>query len=285
MVQIGIQQLMLGKKLTSEKEAIKLLSTIKDNGFNGIELNGFMIRKTSLIVKWLTGLSGMPIKNSQSFDWEKIITISKMNVISIHEDLAYLENNLDEAIKQAKKFNTKYFVITGMYKFNYANEEDLGKLIVKLNRLGRELEKQGIDLLYHNHSAEFQHVDYQTISLDYLINGFNPKWVNFEFDSYWASCAGASPLYWLNKLGDRVKLYHICDRGPLKNKASITSIISKMGQKEIGTGVMDLTPLVKKAIQNNVAAIILEQPNNIREKELLKSVRRSVNNIKKMIEE
>ena len=46
----AIQQIMLGTVTKNEKQAAESLKRIKAAGYDGIELNGFMIKPTSFLV-------------------------------------------------------------------------------------------------------------------------------------------------------------------------------------------------------------------------------------------
>ena len=257
----GIQQLQLGSRCTSERSLSVDLLSLSEAGFEAIALNGFMIRKTPFIARALLSLSGMSIKRSQKLPWREMLEQSKLQVLSIHEDLDTLENHFDLVEEEILAYSPKYIVVTGMYRFGYDDEEELGKLIVRLNRVGRELKELGVMLLYHNHSAEFQNVEGSVKAYEILINGLNPEWVNFEFDSYWANEAGADPLYYMELLGKRMKLYHICDRGN-RNKGPYLTPIIKTDAVELGLGSMNLPRYAKKALELEVDAIILEQHRN-----------------------
>ena len=213
MTTYGIQQLQLGSILRNEDSAERALRELGAVGFRHIELDGFMIHKTPMIARALLTLSGMGIKRSQSLDWKSLLNKSSLSPISIHEDLKTLEENFFLVQEDIATYGPKYVVLTGLYRFPYDDEEEIGKLIVRLNRLGRKLKSEGVSFLYHNHSVEFQRLSPESTVLQMLLEGLNPDWVNFEFDSYWALDAGADPLSWMDKLGSRIKLYHICDRG------------------------------------------------------------------------
>ena len=60
MIVKAVQQIMLGKVTRTEKETFTTLETIKFAGYDGIELNGFMIRSTGILVRALTAAAGMP---------------------------------------------------------------------------------------------------------------------------------------------------------------------------------------------------------------------------------
>ena len=52
----AVQQIMLGTVTAKENQAVQTLSAIKKAGYDGIELNGFMIRPTSFMAVSYTHL-------------------------------------------------------------------------------------------------------------------------------------------------------------------------------------------------------------------------------------
>lgn len=277
---LGLQQLQLGSILKNETNARKALVAMKEAGFDVIELDGFMIRKTPLMAKLLLSLSGMGIKASQKLPWGDLIREAGLSVISIHEDIDTLEKNFQAVIDEINVYKPKYIVLTGMYRFPYCEEQALGSLVVRLNRIGRALRQEGISFLCHNHNVEFQTVDGEEKALDILLQGLNPEWVNFEFDSYWAIDAGADIETWMKKIGKRMRLYHICDRGNLHKGTFLTPIV-KTDAVELGKGNFNLDKYIRLAKENEVDAIILEQHRNYINKDPLQSLGESAEFLKK----
>ena len=65
----------------------------------------------------------------------------------------------------------------------------------------------------------------------------------------------------MQRLGSRMKLWHINDRGTRLSGSAITPIL-KTDSMELGTGNMDLDSLMTQALSVNVDAIILESHRN-----------------------
>ena len=65
----------------------------------------------------------------------------------------------------------------------------------------------------------------------------------------------------MQRLGPRMKLWHINDRGTRITGSAITPIL-KTDSMELGTGNMDLDSLMTQALSVNVDAIILESNRN-----------------------
>ena len=231
----AVQQFMLGTVMNNEKQARETLRAMKEAGYDGIELCGFMIHPMGMMVRLLTQAAGMPVGKGGNLDWRALIKESGLQVVSLHLDLGTLERDVQAAIEEAKSFDTKYIVITGMYRFDYGSEAAVRELAERLNKTGKALREQGIELLYHNHNCELRKVNTKQTAYDILLEETDPAYVNFEFDSYWFAEGGADPLYWMRKLGNRMKLWHINDRGSRMAGASMTPIL-KTDSMELGTG-------------------------------------------------
>ena len=267
----GVQQIMLGTVTKNREQALEALRRIKAAGYDGIELNRFMIHPSSLMVRMLTKAAGMPTGNGGRMNWHELLETSGLTVISLHADLGSLEKETDTVIQEAQSFHTDTVVITGMYRFDYSDAENVKDLAKRLNQCGEYLKKNGIRLLYHNHNVELLRCNSDMRAYEILLEETDPENVNFEFDSYWFTDGGANAKEWMKKLGKRMKLWHINDRGSRFSGASITPIL-KADSMELGTGNMDLDGLKEIAIDNGVDAIILESHKNWIHKDPLQSI-------------
>ncbi len=142
-----------------------------------------MIHPTPFAVKLMTNAAGMPVGNGGKLDWKRLINQAGMRVPSIHQYLGSIEENLDAAICEAEDFRAKYITMTGMYRFDYFDENLVKQLAERLNKAGETLSKGGIMLLYHNHNIEFSRLKFGTTPYKILMEETDPQYVNFEFDS------------------------------------------------------------------------------------------------------
>ena len=269
MVIKAVQQFQLRTVIGTEKKARETLKLMKEAGYDGIELCGFMIKKMPLTIRMLTRLAGMPMGKSGNLDWKKLIRESGLKVVSVHEDLGTILRAPKEVIEEARTFHTNYVVVTGMHHFDYSDKEAVLELIEKLNKAGKLLKEGGISFLYHNHNCEFRKVEPGKTAFDLIIEKTDKEYVNFEFDSYWTAEAGVDPLAMMERLRERIKLYHINDRGT--RVTGKTSSILKSDSMELGYGNMNLTAMVEVAKKNGVKAIILETHKNWVDKSTIKS--------------
>ena len=275
MIDKGVQQLMLGKITKSEEQASRVLETVRFSGYDGIELNGFMIRKTPLLVRALTAAAGMPAGRGGSYDWAMLTRNAGLRVISLHEDLGRIQDKTKQVVDTAHKLQTENIVVTGLYRFDYSDESALSDLCKKLNQYGKILRGEGLSLLYHNHNAELCRIgDTSKRAYTYILHHTDPAYLNFEFDSYWFTEAGANAAKWMELLGTRMRLWHINDRGTRQKGTCMTPIL-KSDSMELGTGNMDLDTLTTAAKRNNIEAVILESHRNHLDGDPIKSLQRS----------
>ena len=266
----AVQQFMLGTVMNNEAQARDTMQKMKAAGYDGIELCGFMIHPAGLMVRLMTKAAGMPVGKGGRLDWKGLVKDSGLQVVSLHTDLGSVERDPAAVAAEAKDFGTKYAVITGMYRFAYGEEKAVRELAERLNKVGEAVRKEGVSLLYHNHNCELQRVSSTRRGYDILLEETDPAAVNFEFDSYWFAEGGADPLEWMERLGSRMKLWHINDRGARLAGPAMTPIL-KTDSAELGTGNMPLEALAEQAKRANVEAVVLESHRNWVEKSPVKS--------------
>ena len=258
---IAVQQIMIGSVCKDEKTTLNTLKRIKQIGYDGIELNLFMIEETPFIVRLLTKMAGMPVGKGANICWPDILKESGLKTTSLHADLGSLENRIDEVISRAQELDTNKIVITGMYRFDYSNYDDVKSLAKRLDKVGARLHESNLQLLYHNHNVEFLKVDNKYTAYEVILNDTDPDLVKIEFDSYWPTEAGVEIIPMMEQLSDRLVLYHINDRGTRLKKVPITPIL-KSDSIELGYGNMPLKKILNLDCIKNVDAIILESHRN-----------------------
>ena len=239
MIEIGVQQIMLSSLSKNDETLLESLKRVKEYGYDSIELNSFMIHPSSFLVRTLTRAAGMAVGNTGKRDWKNLIPQSGLKVISLHSDLNSIERDPESVAEEALEYGTDKVVITGMYRYDYTSSSSLSSLTARLDEGGRRLKEYGVSLLYHNHNIETVKDEKGRTALDVIINGTNGDYVSFELDTFWLSEAGCPLEEWMKKMGGRLKLWHIADRGWRGNSKQIAPIV-KSGSVELGTGNLPL---------------------------------------------
>lgn len=278
----AVQQFMLGTVMSNEQQARETLAAMKAAGYDGIELCGFMIHPIGFMVRLLTKAAGMPVGKGGNLDWHALVQEAGLKVVSLHTDLGSLERDPKAIAQEAQSYGTSYVVITGMYRFDYGDETAVRDLATRLNKAGEALQAEGISLLYHNHNCELRFVNDHQRAYDILIEETDPRYVGFEFDSYWFTEGGANALAWMQRLGSRMRLWHINDRGTRITGSAVTPIL-KTDSMELGTGNMDLDSLMQQALSVGVDAVILESHRNWIDKSPVRSLEVSAAYLNRML--
>lgn len=278
----AIQQIQIGRITSSEAQARDTLARLVAAGFEGIELNGFMTRPIPLYVRALTKAAGMPVGRGGRLDWQRLVSDAGLTVVALHEDLGTIESTPGEVARRATDFGTSTVVITGMYRFDYGDTAAVEDLARRLNTAGRVLAGDGIRLLLHNHTAEFQRLPAGTTAFPMLADQTDPDLVGFELDCFWAATAGADPLAILDTLGDRVRLLHLTDRGIRATGPTMTPI-AKVDSVELGAGNLPIDALVARAIALDMDAVILETHKNWIDGSPLRSAEVSAHQLRRLL--
>ncbi|MFC4304335.1 sugar phosphate isomerase/epimerase family protein [Cohnella boryungensis] len=273
MVRKAVQQFQIRSVVGTEQQAIDALKAVKEAGYDGIELCGFLVRPLPQAAIAIAKAAGFELESSADLDWKTMIKQSGLEVVGLHEDLDMIFALTANVVADAKAYGTENIIVSGLRSFDFSDKQAVVDLAERLNQAGKMLVKEGLRLLYHNHNCELRKVDAEKTAFQVLIEQTDPKYVNFEFDSYWPTEAGYDPLALMNSLGSRMKLYHINDRG--FRVTGPTASIIESGSMELGYGNMNLKALVSTAKSCGVQAVILETHTNWVEDSPIKSLQLS----------
>ncbi|WP_047246331.1 sugar phosphate isomerase/epimerase family protein [Maribacter thermophilus] len=180
------------------------LQAVADAGYKNIEAAGYEDGK-------FYGLSPKEFKS--------MAKSMGLKPISTHQGTVTMEN-ADKMMADVKAAGFKYFVIPvppmGMFEFNMEEKTmnmkgSAAELAEILDVLGEKAHKAGLKLLYHNHNFEFEKNAEGIVTIDYLLENCNPKFVNFQMDLYWVTKAGADPVAYFEKYPGRFKIWHVKD--------------------------------------------------------------------------
>ncbi|MGB5555283.1 MAG: sugar phosphate isomerase/epimerase [Flavobacteriaceae bacterium] len=155
--------------------------------------------------------------NMTPIEFKKTLKEMGLRPISTHQGSVTLDN-ADAMIVDVKAAGFKYFVIPvppmGLFKADENGMSMTGgakNLANILDTLGEKCAKAGLELLYHNHDFEFKKDADGVVTIDYLLEHCNPKYVNFQMDLFWVTKAGADPIAYFNKYPGRFKIWHVKD--------------------------------------------------------------------------
>ncbi|MCP3774467.1 sugar phosphate isomerase/epimerase [Paenibacillus sp. MZ04-78.2] len=276
-IPVGLQLFSVREALA--KDHLGTLEKVAQIGYKNVE---FAFHNTSSDGRFEVEYTAKDLKKSMDTMGLRVVT----SHVAHHPNLDW-----NEVIRYNVELGSEGVVIP-IYFFK--SRQDAIELAKWLNTSGKKCKDSGIQLYFHNHYHEFQRFEGQSI-MDTLLENTDPEYVSFELDTFWAQRGGVDPVAYMEKLGNRCGLLHQKDLSAtahpvnLLEKVSgeldadkVFSAFNKEDFVEIGTGIMDIPSILRKAQElGSVKYIIVEQDVTVKDE--LVSVKESFDNIQKLL--
>jgi sugar phosphate isomerase/epimerase len=239
---LGLQLWTVRNQLSADKT--KTLKAIVDAGYKQIELMN--ISESKELVNEAKGL-GLEVR-SAFFNWQTVAAPELPNTES-----------LEAQIEGAKTFGLQHMVFGYIGKANRDTADKLKRIAERANKAAEQIQAAGMKMSYHNHSFEFEKLEGGKTGFEILMNGFDPKLVDFELDVFWAAIGGWDPIETIKKLGNRLGQIHLKD---LKANSGIIYDEGKVPAdafQEVGDGVIAMKEVISLASSYGVRQFHVEQ--------------------------
>ena len=132
------------------------------------------------------------------------------------------------------------------------------RLADRLNRMGDEVARAGMQLCYHNHAFEFGLDAAGARWLDILMGASHAPQVQLEVDVFWAAVAGAQPVEVITRYAGRVALLHLKDKAPNVPVALRESDVARTTFRDVGAGSLDFPAILAAARAAGVQHFFVE---------------------------
>jgi len=163
---------------------------------------------------------------------------------STHKSYEQLGDQWQGVLDECKSFGCRYVVIPGVTDEIHSKPDGYKIAAETFNRAGEISKKQGIQLCFHNHWAEFVPDAAGNKPFDTLLKYGDPQLLKIEMDLGWSSVAGIDPLKYFAKYPGRFPLVHVKDFKKLPDHNTVYSghfdgdeTIANM--TAVGSGVVD----------------------------------------------
>ncbi len=259
---IGLQLYTLRNQMANDIPGT--LKAVADAGYKQVELMAVM--GSDEIVATAKGL-GLEIR-SAFFNWETIANPTNPEAPTI-----------EAVIEKAKEIGLEYLVFGYIGKSQRDRADKMRKIADRANEAAEKIAKAGMKMSYHNHSFEFEKIEGETTSFEILMERFDEKLVNFEFDVFWAAIGGWDPIKTINKLGSRIGQIHLKD---LKADSGVVYDEGKVPAdafQEVGDGTINMKRVIKIAAKHGVTQFHVEQDQS---PDPIASIGQSINYTKKI---
>lgn len=234
---------------------MKTLETVRDLGYKQIEL--FEVQLLRRMKPALDDL-GLAVNSSNftgafltgNWDLLGVMGLQQPNNYSIHH-----------IVEDGARYGLQYLVLSYLFPSERDSLEKCQQLAEKMNQLGEECQKAGLQLCYHNHASEFKALyDDDTVPFEVFLQEFDPDLVKLELDVFWLKVAGFDPAQKMSEYAGRVKLLHLKDKAP-----GIPQVF--LGEEQfpdeafqpIGQGELDFKSILEAAEKAGVQHCFVEQ--------------------------
>jgi sugar phosphate isomerase/epimerase len=164
-------------------------------------------------------LSEMGYRNVEPFTFNGLTAeqyralLDRYDLKASAEHTSIAEATWDQTLADAKTLGLRYLG-AGATPSGFTTEQQWIDYAEMLNRLGERAQRQGLELMVHNHNWEFRQVFGDRTAYDILQQHTDPRYVTFQLDLYWVAAGGADPIEVLQQYGDRIELFHVKDMAP-----------------------------------------------------------------------
>lgn len=181
-------------------------------------------------------------------DVAAVVEDNGLTVAATHVAWPRFLHDRDAVISEHKLWKCEHPAIGSLPK-EYNDLDGLRRFVEELPPVLDDLEREGLDFSYHNHSHELARWDGKTW-LQRLLEEADPR-LKWEIDIYWIQHGGGDPALWLRKLAGRIPLLHIKDMAVTPEREQRFAAI--------GEGNMNLDPILREARSAGVRWYLVEQ--------------------------
>ena len=128
-----------------------------------------------------------------------------------------------------------------------------------INKIGAQLKKEGLHLLYHTHALEFFSLGGGDTGWDLLFRETDPEAFWYCMDTHWIQSGGRNPVDYILKCKGRLPLVHFKDYKIIGGASYIEEVIKAFG--EVGEGNLNWPAIIEACRQTEARACIVEQDN------------------------
>lgn len=136
--------------------------------------------------------------------------------------------------------------------------EDFLRTAQRMNQIGDTARRAGLQYAYHNHYFEFQRVGGER-GYDILLAETDPRLVAFEIDCGWMEVGGASPVEYMRRHPNRIRMLHIKDFARPRVIFTGLSTQQRPEGAELGDGWINYAPIFAEACAVKIEHVFVEQ--------------------------
>tara|TARA_R110002126_G_scaffold78672_2_gene195827 strand:+ start:1018 stop:1854 length:837 start_codon:yes stop_codon:yes gene_type:complete len=167
-----------------------------------------------------------------------------------NEPMDHLKRYVDQCIKGSKTLDSKYITWPWLAP-EFRTIENFKILVDKLNTIGEQVSKAGLQFAYHNHDFEFTDHNGEQ-GYDIILKNTEPSLVKLQMDMYWVEHSSNKNIHELiTENPGRYVMWHIKDMDKVTRDYS-----------EMGNGSIDYKTLLSSVDMEDLQYYYIEQGGN-----------------------
>lgn len=232
MVQTAIQLFTLADV---EEPLPELLARVGDTTFDGVEF--YDAHFDALADEETRSLTRTALENAD------------LEVAGAHVSIDRLESNVERLVSVSRDVGCSTLVIPSYEREAFTTREGVEAAADRIAGLAADLEGHDIDLLYHNHTFEFESVGGDgEVAFERFVDHADGRF-GFEPDVGLATHAGYDARDLLSLVADRSPIVHLTDTVPGSDDGL---------HADVGDGVVDIRACAATAVANGAEWLVCE---------------------------
>ncbi len=202
-----------------------------------------------------TGTSLMSREEHKAF--LKDLGLKMESVGGNYEDMVNDPAKVKEAIDNAHFYDTPYVSVGTLPIPMRESVEGYKEYAAGINKIGAQMKKEGVKLIYHPHALEFFSFGGGKNGFDLLFDETDPEAFWYCLDTHWLQSGGKNPPDYIRKVKGRMKIMHFKDYKIIGGASYIEEVIKDFA--EVGEGNLNWPAIIEAAREIGIEAVIVEQ--------------------------
>lgn len=181
---------------------------------------------------------------------KEILDREGLDAFATHVSWQRLTEDFDALVAEHKLWNCQYVGLGSMPSAYRLDRRSWSRFAQEASEIGKKLQDNGLQFIYHNHAFEFKKYDGVT-GMEILLEESDPTTFQFELDTYWLQIGGVNIVTWIEKVGGRMEVVHFKDMGNAGENKPIMA--------EVGEGNMDWPQIIEACRDIGVEYAAVEQ--------------------------
>ncbi len=236
----GVQLFTVRDYLNSPEEVYSSLKRIKEMGYNAAQV--------------------FPIPSVSEQEMQAMLDELDLTGCSANAELAELIADpaaVKRAVESARLQRVNAIAIGTLPKEWRESADGYHRFAQQINLVSRQLQSEGLHLLYHPHALEFFSLGQGKTGMDILTEETDPKGLYYALDTHWLTAAGVTVTDWLRRVQGRMDIVHFKDYAIVGGAERIEDVHKRFA--EVGEGNLNWPPIISVCREIGVEFVIVEQ--------------------------